>query len=45
LIHDGLGARLDHLLRFVQIVFLGAPELFYERFILGENHRGDSDAG
>lgn len=45
LIHDGLGARLDHLLRFVQIVFLGAPELFYERFILGENHRGGSDAG
>jgi len=37
LIHDGIGARLDHLLRFVQIIFLGAPDLFYRRFILKEN--------
>lgn len=44
LIQEGIGARLDHLLRFVQIVFLGAPELFYRRFILRGNDQGSPDA-
>ena len=33
LIHEGLGQQLDNVRRFVQFVFLQAPEFFYRKFV------------
>jgi flavin-dependent dehydrogenase len=33
-IHEGIGQYLEHLRRFVQFIFLDAPEFFYQKFIL-----------
>lgn len=34
LIHTGIGRNLDNLRRFVQYIFLDAPEFFYRKFVL-----------